>query len=61
MRTLKAQVQITIDGYVCGLNRLRERMTRKIEYVGNDYLNQHTDKNTTLLPGSKVAGYFIFN
>jgi len=59
MRKLKLQVQISIDGYVCGPNNEMDWMTRYIDTAGKEYVNQLTDTSSTILLGRKMAGGFI--
>src|SRR5688500_12576598 len=59
MRKLKLQVQISIDGFIAGLNGEMDWMTWNWDDALKNYVNTLTDSVDTILLGRKMAGGFI--
>jgi len=59
MRKLKLQVQMTVDGYVCGPNGELDWMTWDWDDELKKYVNELHEHVDTILLGRKMAGGFI--
>jgi dihydrofolate reductase len=59
MRKLKLQVQISVDGYICGPNDEMDWMTWNLDRKLIDYISTLTDSSDNILLGRKMAGGFI--
>jgi dihydrofolate reductase len=59
MRKLKLQVQISIDGFVAGLNGELDWMTFTRDVKMAEYVNALTDSSDTILLGRKMADGFV--
>src|ERR1051325_6772673 len=59
MRTLKLQVQMTVDGFVAGPERQLEWMTRNLGEGVSGRIVHITDSSDPLLLGSRMTDGFI--
>ena len=59
MRKLKLQVQITVDGFVAGLNGELDWMTFDFDERASAYINALTDSSDTILLGRKMTDGFV--
>lgn len=59
MRTLKLQVQISIDGFIGELNGAMDWLTMNWSNDINEYVNEITDPVDTILLGKNLATGFI--
>jgi dihydrofolate reductase len=59
MRKLKLQVQMTVDGYIAGLNGEMDWMTLPWTEDINEYVGEITDPVDTIVLGRKLAEGFI--
>jgi dihydrofolate reductase len=59
MRKLKLQVQMTVDGYIAGLNGEMDWMTLPWTEDINKYVDEITDPVDTIVLGRKLAERFI--
>lgn len=59
MRKVKLQVQISVDGYICGPNGEMDWMTWNLDGKLIEYITELTDSSDTILMGRKMAGGFI--
>lgn len=59
MRTLKLQVQMTVDGFVAGPEGQLDWMTHDLDDALVARINQLTDTSDTILLGRKMTGGFI--
>jgi len=59
MRKLKLQVQMTVDGYICGPNGEMDWMTLPWTDDLNNYVEEITEPVDTIVLGRKLAGGFI--
>ncbi len=59
MKKLKLQVQMTVDGFVCGPNGELDWMEMNWDKGIMDYVNELTDSIDTILMGRKMTDGFI--
>lgn len=59
MRKLKLQVQMTIDGFVCGPNGELDWMTGAMDEQVLALINELTDSSDTILMGRKMTEGFV--
>ena len=59
MRKLKLQVQMSVDGFVAGLNGELDWMTWDMDDTIGAYINQLTDSSDTILLGRKMTDGFV--
>src|SRR5437867_4265407 len=59
MRTLKLQMQISVDGYVAGPNGELDWMTWNLDPKLLQFINLLTDSSDTILLGRKMTDGFV--
>lgn len=59
MRKLKLQVQVSVDGFICGPNDEMDWLTWNWDDKSKNFVNELHESVDTILLGRKMAGGFI--